>query len=336
MIRAIRGPFRRSALGALAAALALLALAGPLRAEGALPGFAPLAASPHAALAPYLGKIAALPDEPAALPGGAETCSAVVVAPRWILTAAHCVHARRPDQPPWTPAHFGPMLPLDRLMFRQAPMGSGPVYRIVGHVKSAAFPDPAAAAEDWILLRLHRPVAVTAAGMPRLPDPDSLPDPGTLPDPGGPPGAEADLRISGFVRVWGADGRLDIGASNTPWLSLRPCRTAPHDDRTFGALPGLLAADCVPAAALGLSGAPLLALPAPGGDPRPRLLAIQTGAGLDRETGRRVPVLVGADRFAAALRAVIAEDGDQAPGGPGVPHGTTPPATAFDSGRKIP
>jgi hypothetical protein len=255
----------------------------------------PLDGGEHGWIEPYVGKIAIMSAEAGILPQ-AETCTAVAVHAEWILTAAHCVHAKRAEAAPWTPEHFVGMYPLDRVIFRLAPIGMGPIYRVVDYRKSPAFPDPNAALDDWIFLRLDRAIALDAARLPMV---------GTPGD--GVSGRE--LRIVGFTQVPDGEGRLDIGASNTPRISAAGCRLAAYRHVAGRGAPGLVETDCIPAVNPGLSGAPMLAVGGEDAGARPAIAAIQMGAGPAGESFRRVPVLVGSERFVAAYRAIVGSSG---------------------------
>jgi hypothetical protein len=287
--------------GTLICASAAVGAAG----EGEL---VPLGEGEHGWIGTYVGKIAIVSAEAGILPQ-AETCTAVAVHAEWILTAAHCVHSKRAEAAPWTPEHFAGMYPLDRVIFRLAPIGQGPIYRVVDYRKSPAFPDPNAALDDWIFLKLDRAIALDAARLPVV-------------GPAGDEGAGRELRIVGFTQIPDGDGRLDIGASNMPRISAAGCRLAAYRHVAGRGAPGLVETDCIPAVNPGLSGAPMLAVGGTGAGGRPTIAAIQMGAGPAGESFRRVPVLVGSERFVAAYRLIVGSMGSE--GFPARARGTDP------------
>jgi hypothetical protein len=269
------------------ALLAALLAAAPLSAE--MPeGFGLLRDSDHGWLGHYLGKIGAAGS---GYDRGGETCSAVIVAPRWILTAAHCVHRKRALQRPWTPQYFGGMYPLEALVFSPIPIGRSRYYRIVGAVTSPGFPDPGAATDDWAFLELDRPVPVDPAGFPEV-----VPSRAYEHRP--------DILISGFPRALAAPP--DWAGDNEPKLSRAACRVTPYEDPTHGPMPSLIDIDCIPAVNPGLSGGPLLAFDGVGPAARARILGIQMGAGERPGGTRRVAVLVRSEQFLAAYRTIVA------------------------------
>jgi hypothetical protein len=278
----------RSLAGAIAGILIGAAASVGVAGEGEL---VPLGEGEHGWIGTYVGKIAIMSAEAGILPQ-AETCTAVAVHAEWILTAAHCVHAKRAEAAPWTPEHFAGMYPLDRVIFRLAPIGQGPIYRVVDYRKSPAFPDPNAALDDWIFLRLDRAIALDAARLPVV-------------ETAGEAGLGRELRIVGFTQIPDREGRLDIGASNMPRISAAGCRLAAYRHVAGRGAPGLVETDCIPAVNPGLSGAPMLAVGGTGAGGRPAIAAIQMGAGPAGESFRRVPVLVGAERFVATYRAIV-------------------------------
>ena len=254
-------------------------------------GFELLADSKYSWIEPFLGKVAAMPPEFSYLQDG-ETCTAVAIAPLWVLTAAHCVHVKQPGQLPWTPEFFAGMYPLERLIFRAAPIGMGPIYRVVDYVKSDPFSDPAAATEDWVYLKLDHALSIDANRAPEV----GLPFVGS---------DNVDMRIPGFVRAYSSDGRLDPRASNLLQVSRKECALSGYRHHLRGAMMGLANADCIPPINLGLSGAPMIDFHSRGHSGRATIVALQMGAGRLAGTLEQVPVLVTSDRFVDAYRRIM-------------------------------
>ncbi len=258
--------------------------------------FDPLSGSAYAWLADYVGKVNAMPMF-SADGGEGETCSAVIVSPLWVLTAGHCVHIKNPAEKPWTSRYFVRMYPLGRLIFMPAPIGRAQFYQIVDFIKSDRFPDPGAATEDWIFLKLHKPLPVDPARIPEV-----VP---SLDDQGG-----RDIRISGFLRSYDAAGLIDWARSNEPRMSRVSCRVETYDALDYGRMRDLMDIDCIPAVNLGLSGGPLFAIEPGSPTARARIIGIQMGAGLSALTRRQVPVVVRSEQFIAAYRRIIEQDRD--------------------------
>ena len=296
------GPCGRAIVPAVfAAALAGGAAAPGMARSTEAPGYEPLETSAYSRVQPFLGKVAAVPP-PDSVSGAGETCTAVAVAPRWVLTAAHCVHVRNPAHPPWTARHFDGMYPLGSLIFRLAPIGFGPLYRVVDYAKSDGFPDPSPATEDWIFLKLDRALPIDAGAAPVV----------------APSRAHARaqrLRIAGFVATYHADGRMDVGASNTPRISGKSCALSAFDSHLHGPMPGLAETDCVPTVNPGLSGAPMFDLDVAAPDARIEIRALKMGAGRRAGSREMVPVLVLSERFFDTYARIVREAGTAAPAG---------------------
>ncbi len=257
-------------------------------------GFDPLADSAYTWIEPYIGQVAAIPPDSLYF-SEIETCTAVAIAPFWILTAAHCIHVKNPNRVPWTPEYFAGVYPMDSLLFRAAPIGRGAIHKIVDYVKSDRFPDPEAATEDWVFLKLDRPLPI---------EPDGAPTVGFARA-----AAEtADLRIPGFIRALKSGGPEDLAASNLLRISRNSCLLHPHRDHLRGAMPGLVNADCIPPINPGLSGAPMIEFDATGWNKRSVIVALQMGSGRLEGSLKHVPVLVASDRFVAAYRRIMAQN----------------------------
>lgn len=257
-------------------------------------GFEPLAGSNYKWIEPYIGQLAAIP------PGSmyfaeVETCTAVAISSIWILTAAHCIHVKVPEKAPWTPEYFAGVYPLNNLVFRSAPVDSGAIYKIVDYVKSERFPDPEAATEDWVFLKLDRALSIEedrapTIGLPRV-DHET-----------------ADMRIPGFIRAFSASGTEDLRASNLLQISRKGCKLHAHRDHLRGMMSGLLNADCIPPINPGLSGAPMIEFTRHGHERRANIVAIQMGSGRLEGSLEQVPVLVASHRFLDAYHRILKQN----------------------------
>jgi len=242
-------------------------------------------------LAPYLGKIAAISPEPSIV-NDAEVCTAVLVNPSWILTAAHCVFRRTSYGAPWTPEYFDEMYPLDQLIFKPNPAIPGPVYKITGFLMSDEFPRPHPVTEDWIFLRLSRPVALELSQFPVISTQNY--------------GVNVISRwIAGYIRSFEVDGQLDIASSNSAVVSSSECLIEAYTSGLALFHDTLFQMECIPAINPGMSGAPLIESRIVNTELHTTIRAILIGAGPHGSDDRRVAVLVGSERFFEAYSRIL-------------------------------
>ncbi|TDQ83450.1 V8-like Glu-specific endopeptidase [Dongia mobilis] len=244
--------------------LSLLLLAGLAACATRAPVTIPPPAPPPPTL-PWTAAIGQLDMGP-----GARPCTAVLVAPDLIVTAAHCLFQGN------SPARFDQI--AFRLNFGAAPdlgrFGIQAVRAYGGAIRENQVRKAADVAADWALLRIAPPVAGVA------------PVPVVALTP-----TQIIAELAGGARLFTAG--YGYGAQKT----LKPhgsCRIIDGAANGLGRDPGMLVTDCI--IRVGDSGGPV-ALVYPDG--RPRLVGIFSGFGVNGQTG--LSFASNAGNFAAYL-----------------------------------
>jgi protease YdgD len=268
MSRPSRQPLRQSGLRAgWIGSVLVLALTGCAQAQ------APRLQAPSAQQAPWTAAIGELD-----VGNAGQHCSAVLVAPDTIVTAAHCLFlgsAQAPASPynlTFTP-NLGalPALPPSR----------GVAFKGVGGIIRGGKLKGEDVGNDWAVVTVSPPVA----GVQPLP--------------------VAELPVSGMLQLIASGDRLvTAGYGNGSYDELRvhpPCRIIPPAELGMKAEDSIVITSC--AFQVGDAGGPILLIDGAG---QPALVGIFSGYGRNPKTAAPLGLGVNARNFTATLRQTVA------------------------------